>query len=85
MNPLPAFKRLATRHPVLVGLGAAAGFTLLFNQNLSGPGLANLIFALPCLLMMLFCLKGMDSKRCSGTAKEDLAVVPVSNQPTDKR
>lgn len=65
IKPIPQIlKNQLQRHPLLAGLAVAVAVTLLLNlSSLSAAATLPLLSLLPCLLMMVLCMKGMGGER----------------------
>jgi len=66
-------KSLLQRNPIVTGLTVAVVGYMLLNQS---PGalattLPSLLFLLPCLLMMVVCMKHMSSGKCDKTKESE--------------
>jgi len=67
-------KSLLQRNPIVTGLTVAVVGYMLLNQS---PGalattLPSLLFLLPCLLMMVVCMKHMSSGKCDKTKESEI-------------
>jgi hypothetical protein len=65
-------KSVLQRNPIVTGLTVAVVGYLLMNQSSEAlaPTLPGLLYLLPCLLMMVMCMKHMSGGKCDKT--EDL-------------
>jgi hypothetical protein len=81
-------KSIPQRNPIVTGLTVAVVGYLLMNQS-SGAlatALPSLLFLLPCLLMMVVCMKHMSSGKCEknkGSGTEENAPL-IENKATQK-
>lgn len=59
-------RNMLQRNPIVTGLGAAVVGYLLLNQGTEAfeTALPGLLYLLPCLLMMVVCMKHMTSSKC---------------------
>ena len=88
-NLFSKMKRILQRNPIVTGLTVAVVGYLLMNQS-SGAlatALPSLLFLLPCLLMMVVCMKHMSGGKCeknkgSGTEENRQLIENKSNQKT---
>ncbi|MBK3868662.1 DUF2933 domain-containing protein [Pseudomonas stutzeri] len=68
-------KTLLQRNPIVAGLTAAVVGYLLMNQSAGtlATTLPNLLFLLPCLLMMVVCMRHMSSGKCDKSKEPEVA------------
>lgn len=68
-------KSVLQRNPIVTGLAVAVVGYLLMNQSSEAlaPALPSLLYLLPCLLVMVVCMKHMSGSKCDKT--EDPGVV----------
>ena len=76
-------KSIPQRNPIVTGLTVAVVGYLLMNQSSAAlaPALPGLLYLLPCLLMMVVCIKHMSGGKCDKTedsAAGDKAVLSKS-------
>ena len=62
-------KNVLQRNPIVTGLAVAVVGYLLMNQSSEAlaPTLPGLLYLLPCLLMMVVCMKHMSGGKCDKT------------------
>jgi hypothetical protein len=66
-------KSILQRNPIVTGLTAAVVGYLLMNQSPEALAttLPSLLFLLPCLLMMVVCMKHMSGGKCDKTKEPE--------------
>ncbi|TCD18638.1 DUF2933 domain-containing protein [Pseudomonas sp. IC_126] len=76
MNSLfSKMKTILQRNPVVTGLTAAVVGYMLMSQSTGALAttLPSLLFLLPCLLMMVVCMKHMSSGKCDKSKEPEVA------------
>jgi len=68
-------KSILQRNPIVTGLTAAVVGYMLLNQSTGALAttLPSLLFLLPCLLMMVVCMKHMSSGKCEKSKEPEVA------------